>query len=124
MNILCIDDSKTIHVIVSNALSVLDVEVTCAANGEEGLEYIEKSTTGYSLVLLDWNMPGISGLEVLQSIKKNEKTEAVPVIMLTSEGSNEFVEQAMSAGASGYIVKPFPHQDLVNKVMQMLAQNI
>ena len=124
MKVLSIDDSVTIHYIIKKALSTLDLEVATAQNGAQGLEQLEKELNDIKLILLDWNMPGLTGFEVLQKLKSDTKWEPIPVIMLTSEGDPKNVIKAMKAGANGYIVKPFSQEDLVEKVTDLLEQSV
>lgn len=124
MKVLSIDDSITIHYIIKKALSVLDAEVITAQNGVQGLERIKEHNNDIQIILLDWNMPGMTGLEVLQKLKESDEWKEIPVIMLTSEGDPKNVIEAMKTGANGYIIKPFAQEDLIDKVMGLLEQSI
>lgn len=108
MKILTIDDFVTIHRIVANACEVIGVETIGARNGDEGLDILAKDHQDIKLVILDFNMPGKNGIEVLQEIRKNSQYDAIKVIMLTSESSAVNVKRALECGAQGYLVKPFP----------------
>jgi two-component system chemotaxis response regulator CheY len=106
MKILIVDDSKTMRLIVMRTLQqagYANQTFIEAANGQEALSAVK--TSAPDLVLLDWNMPGMSGLEVLQQLKA--EGSAVKVGFVTSEGTPEMREKAKAAGALFLITKPF-----------------
>lgn len=123
--ILCVDDSKTIHRIVSSTVELVGFEVSTALNGDFALEKLKAEGDDISLILLDWNMPGMTGIELLRKLKEPDcKWKNIPVMMLTSEGSQEFITEAIKTGAMNYITKPFAQEDLLNKIMQCLGQGV
>jgi len=121
MKILSVDDSFTMRRIIANAASVLDLETLEAAEAESALEIIEREGAGLSLILLDWNMPGLNGLELLKRIKANPLWKDIPVMMVTSESNRTAMIAALQTGAKNYLTKPFAQEDLVTKIMETLG---
>lgn len=106
--VLVVDDERNVRRTVRQALGQLDVEVIEAVTGEEALEVLQKERV--SLVLLDFEMPGISGLEVLRTIRKNRNN--VKVIMMTGQGTIEDAVEAMKLDALDFVQKPFTAEEL------------
>jgi two-component system chemotaxis response regulator CheY len=119
MKALVVDDSMTIRRIVIKALALAGVnEATEAADGLEALEAI-KSGGQFSVILLDWNMPKMSGIETLRALRQaGVKT---PVIMVTTEAEKSRVIEAIKSGANDYLIKPFSPDQLAAKVKNLLA---
>jgi two-component system chemotaxis response regulator CheY len=90
------------------------VEFLEAANGQEALDILMK--TPVDLVLSDINMPGMDGIEMLMRLRQIERLQELPVIMVTTEGSEERINEAMDLGASGYVLKPFTPERLVEQL--------
>ncbi|MDA0999899.1 MAG: response regulator [bacterium] len=113
--ILVVDDFATMRKVVRNMLRQLGYEnVNEAENGEEGFR---SALAGeYKLIVSDWNMPIMTGLEFLQNIRKDPKTKDIPFLMVTAEALKENIIQAIQAGASNYIVKPFTPQVFEEKL--------
>ncbi len=122
MKILSVDDSLVMLRIISDAASVIGAETVTARNGNDALKVLEEQGSEISMILLDWNMPGMTGLEFLQTIKTNDAWKEIPVMMVTSEGNPENVKKALVAGATNYLVKPFAQEDLESKIMQCLGE--
>ena len=116
MKALVVDDSRAMRRIIAKLLVELGFEVLEAGSGLEALTLAEK-TDGLSLVLLDWNMPELNGREVLERMRADERTADLPIMMVTTESEMEQVEVALSAGASEYLMKPFDHQALLEKLL-------
>lgn len=121
MAILTIDDSTTIRRIVKRTLEEQGLEVLEAADGAAGLKVLEQHLDKVQLVILDWNMPGMSGLDVLKAIKADPKSKDTVVMMLTSEADQNFVADALKSGAQNYLTKPFDAKMLVLKIQESLA---
>ncbi|HEX8324413.1 MAG TPA: response regulator [Tepidisphaeraceae bacterium] len=121
MNILLVDDSKTMRNIQKKALAALgEVNFLEAGDGVEALAVIASTPGGFDLGLVDWNMPNMNGLELVAKIREtNKKT---PLIMVTTEAEKQRVLDAIRAGASNYMIKPFTPVALVEKVQQTLAK--
>jgi two-component system chemotaxis response regulator CheY len=118
---LIVDDSSVMRKIVERALrqAGLDpLEVHEAASGAEALEILK--VTPVDLILSDINMPSMDGLEFLRQIQAQKLAPGVPVVMITTESSEEHVKQAISAGARGYLRKPFTAEQLKERVLSLL----
>jgi two-component system chemotaxis response regulator CheY len=119
MKILLVDDSRTIRNIQKNVLGQLGhTDVLEAADGVEALDVL--SAQRPDLVLIDWNMPNMDGLALVQKIR--EKDKLLPLIMVTTEAEKSRVLQAIKAGVNSYVVKPFTAETLAAKIEQTLAK--
>ena len=121
MKILAVDDSMMIRRIVSSAASAFGAECDGAPDGLAGLGMLEKEPTGYNLVVLDWNMPNMNGLDLLRKIRSTEELQHLPVLMLTTEGSHQAIITAIKAGATSYLTKPFFEKDLQARMLDCLG---
>lgn len=124
MKVLSADDSVMIRRVIKNAVDVLGFGFLEAKDGQEAIEVMEKEYADVGLVLLDWNMPRLNGLEVLKKLKADERFKAIPVVMVTTEVERSKVIEAISAGAKNYVMKPFSHEDLMAKIMQSLGMGV
>ncbi len=118
MKILSVDDSNIIRRIIRSVVNVLGHEFLEAAEGEEALAILEAENGQVDLVLLDWNMPGLSGYELLLTLKNDARFKHIPVMMVTTESEKSNIIQAVKAGAINYITKPFTSEDLIVKIME------
>ncbi|ACN99613.1 CheY chemotaxis protein [Sulfurihydrogenibium azorense Az-Fu1] len=119
--ILTVDDMATMRKIIKSLLTQLGyTNVDEAENGKEALAKLKQQK--YDLVLLDWNMPEMDGITLLQEIKKDPDLKNIPVIMVTAEAKKENVLQAIQTGANNYIVKPFTAETLKEKMDKVWAQ--
>lgn len=116
--ILIVDDSSTIRQQVRNALVSAGFRVVEAGDGVEGLEVIS-SQADLAAVVCDVNMPRMGGLQMLELAKNQGQLDALPVIMLTTEGQSKLVQQAKALGAKGWIVKPFKAAQLVAAMQKL-----
>jgi two-component system, chemotaxis family, chemotaxis protein CheY len=121
MAILSVDDSTTIRRIVKRSVDEMGLEVLEAADGAAALKILEERSGEIQLVILDWNMPGMTGLEVLRAIKANPKFKDIVVMMLTSEADQTFVVEALKAGAQNYLTKPFDGKMLSLKIQESMS---
>ena len=113
--VLVVDDSATMRKIILRSLSTVGISETVeAADGDEAVMLFNPGN--FDLVLTDWNMPGKSGLQVLHEIRK--KDPEVPVIMVTTESEKGRVLEAIQAGVSDYLVKPFTADTLREKLQK------
>jgi two-component system, chemotaxis family, chemotaxis protein CheY len=113
---LVVDDSKAVRMILAKTLKELGFEVREAANGREALEVIEAEKTAVTLVLADWNMPEIDGLELLKRLRQKPELASLVVVMVTTETELGQMTAALEAGANEYIMKPFTKDILVDKL--------
>jgi two-component system alkaline phosphatase synthesis response regulator PhoP len=103
--VLVVEDEEHIRKIIEYNLRIDGFEVTLASNGRIGLELAYEKKP--DLILLDWMMPEMNGLEVLSELKHDKRTECIPVFMLTAKGMLGDIERAYEVGADDYITKPF-----------------
>jgi len=123
---LIIDDSAVMRKVIERALrqSGIDfLEILQASNGEEALEILRgdtASTMKIGLIISDINMPVMDGLQFLEARRDQQLAVGVPVVMITTEGSEPFVLRAIAAGAQGYICKPFTAEQVKARVVPLL----
>ena len=119
--ILLIDDDPDILKLVSKRLEQQGFRAVTASSGEEGLQVAEEVQP--NLVLLDIMMPKMKGRDVCLRLKANPKTQHIPVIFLTALGLADHIRAGMSVGADDYIIKPFQHQELKERILVCLARH-
>jgi two-component system, chemotaxis family, chemotaxis protein CheY len=121
LKFLIVDDSVTMRRIVINSLKNLGYNDFIEAN--DGKEAIEKLTSdpAVNFVITDWNMPVVSGLELVKSIRSSEKLTKLPILMVTTRGVKEDIIEALQAKVNNYVVKPFTPAILKEKIDQILA---
>lgn len=110
--ILCIDDSRMVHMLVTKSLKSLDVEVITAVNGQDGIEKAELERP--DLILLDATMPVMDGIETLAALKGNPDTKDIPVVMLSADSEKDNFGRARQLGALKFFSKPFTGDDLLS----------
>lgn len=115
IRILVVDDFSTMRRIVKNLLSDLGFNNTVEAeDGNSALAVLRQDAV--ELVVTDWNMPGMTGIELLREIRADPKFRALPVLMVTAEAKREQIIEAAQNGVNGYIIKPFTAQTLEEKL--------
>ena len=119
--ILVVDDEPNIVLSLEFLMSQAGFEVRTVGDGEAALEALAQAPA--DLVLLDINLPGISGYEVCQEIRANPRWAGIKVVMLTAMGREMEREKGVAMGADDYITKPFSTRDLVAKIEQILGIN-
>ena len=124
MRILLIDDSSTMRKIQRRVLSEMSPEydIVEAGNGKEAIEKLKEFNYQFGLVLCDINMPEMNGMETLKAIRSAPESSKLPVIMCTSVAEKGQVMEAIKAGATNYLVKPFQPEDLKNKINTVLSK--
>lgn len=123
MKILSIDDSVIIRKIIRSGVELLDYEFIEADDGNSALELLGKERPGdIGLILLDWNMPGMGGLEFLHKVKDSETLRDIPIMMVTTESEKACIIQAIQAGAINYLVKPFTIEELMKKILECIPE--
>lgn len=120
--ILVIDDQGSIRVVFSTFLKDVGFKnVDCAMDGKDALKLMH--IYPYDLIICDWIMPKLTGMELLQLLRQSEQAADIPFIMVTSSSDSEDVQQAISAGVTDYIIKPFQPVQLKQKVLQHLEKS-
>ena len=123
MKVLLTDDSTTMRKIQRRVLTAMGIEdVVEASNGKEALDKLKELNYQVTFVLLDINMPEMNGMETLKVIRSTPASAQLPVIMCTSVAEKSQVLDAIKAGASNYVVKPFQPEDLKKKIEQTLSK--
>ena len=119
MKILVVDDMSTMRRIVKNILKQLGFNnLEEAENGQEALTKLKADTYGF--VVSDWNMPIMMGIDMLRAIRADEKLKKIPVLMVTAEAQKENLMEAVQAGVSNYVVKPFTAETMQEKINKIL----
>jgi two-component system chemotaxis response regulator CheY len=121
MNVLIVDDYKTMLRIIRNLLKQLGfMNVEEASDGAQALQMLRAGNFG--LVISDWNMEPMTGLELLRQVRADPRLKALPFIMVTAESKSENVIAAKEAGVSNYIVKPFNAETLKGKIVSVIGE--
>ncbi|MDT7856049.1 response regulator [Rubrivirga sp. S365] len=115
MRALLIDDSRTVRAVVRAHLAALGFDVAEAADGREGLDQL-RTGGAVDVMLVDWNMPVMNGLEFVRTVRANAAFDGVPVVMVTTESDVGSVAAALDAGATEYVMKPFTRDILDQKL--------
>lgn len=123
MKLLVVDDSSTMRRIIKNTLQRLGYEdIFEAENGIEAWDILDKNSD-MGVLITDWNMPEMNGLELVKKTRADSRFTDIPIIMITTEGGKVEVITAIKAGVNNYIVKPFTPQVLKEKLEVVLGVN-
>ena len=117
--VLAVDDSASIRQMVAFTLKSSGYEVVEAVDGQDGLDKAKAKTV--NLVLTDQNMPRMDGLTLIKSLRALPQYKSVPILMLTTESSDAMKTQGRAAGATGWLVKPFDPQKLIEVVKKVIG---
>lgn len=117
---LIVDDSRTIRVILRRILLELGYEVCEAADGKAALKVIEIEKGAVSLVLTDWNMPEMNGLDLVKQLRQNPDLASLKVVMVTTETELDHMVSALEAGANEYVMKPFT-KDILKEKLELVG---
>jgi len=121
MKILIVDDFSTMRRIIKNLLR--DLGFTNTEEADDGTTALPMLQTGkFDLLVTDWNMPGMQGIDLLRAVRADEKLANLPVLMVTAEQKREQIIEAAKAGVNGYIVKPFTAQTLKEKLEKIFER--
>lgn len=115
MQALVIDDSRALRLLIGKILREQGFEVCEAADGSEGLAKL-RANPGIGLVLVDWNMPVMDGLQFIQAVRQEREWDDIRLMMVTTENESEQVQRAIAAGANEYLMKPFTADVLIAKL--------
>lgn len=113
---MVVDDSRAMRMILAKILRDLGYEVADAANGVEALRAIRADWRDIELLLVDWNMPEMNGLELVTEIRKDASLASLVIVMVTTETELDQMMLALNAGANEYVMKPFTREILVEKL--------
>jgi two-component system chemotaxis response regulator CheY len=118
--VLVVDDFATMRRIIIACLKEAGYKnVVEAEDGKKGYLVAENLADSITMIVSDWNMPNMDGLDMLRALKANPKTAHIPVLMVTAEAKKENIIAAAQAGASSYIVKPFTPETLADKIKKI-----
>ncbi len=117
--ILVVDDSSTVRKLIINILKGADYETVEAVDGVDALEKLAQEDI--DLIIADLNMPRMNGLELIRTIRKDPVYADIPIVMLTTEGSEEDKKRGFEAGANVYLVKPAPPSLILYKIGSLLG---
>jgi len=121
-SILIVDDSRMMRDIVTYALECAGY--TALIQAEDGVDALEKiAAHPFDLIITDINMPRMDGIQLCQALQKEEKTSSIPIIVLTTESSDEMKSKGRDAGAWAWIIKPFLPDDLLHVVTTILQEH-
>ena len=121
LKILLVDDSLLARRFIMIYLKKMGLtNIIEAQNVREALEVLKRKKVG--LIISDWNMPGMSGLDFLKTIRGNENLTRTPFIMVTAEGLKRYISEAIKAGVSGYIMKPYTYETLKEEIYSVFPK--
>ena len=123
LNVLLIEDNLIEIMKMKRTISLLELNhtITIANNGEEALEILEDKSKYPDLILLDLNMPKVSGIEFLTILKANDDIKHIPTVILTTSDNQKDLEECYRIGVSGYMLKPLKYDDYVKKIEIVLS---
>jgi signal transduction histidine kinase/CheY-like chemotaxis protein/Tfp pilus assembly protein PilF len=122
LKILACDDNETARLIAKEAIKTFGFKLDLVKSGFEALDELKKNK--YDLLLVDWLMPGMDGLQLVEKIKKNNQYKELKVIMLTAFGKEDVANRAKELGADGFITKPCSYSNLFDEIMQVFGKDI
>lgn len=118
MKVLIVDDFATMRRILRNVLKQIGLtNIAEADGGKAALKQLKKDK--YGLILCDWNMPEVSGIELLGMVRADEELKDIPFVMVTAEAQKENIVEAVKAGVNSYIVKPFTAETIEEKLKKI-----
>lgn len=120
IKVLVVDDFATMRRILKNILKQLGfTNITEADDGTSALEELKKNN--FDLIISDWNMPKMTGLELLKRVRSDDALKEIPFLMVTAEAQKQNVIEAVQAGVSNYVVKPFTAEAISDKLQKILG---
>ena len=121
MKILIVDDFSTMRRIIKNLLRDLGfTNTTEADDGTTALPMLQNGS--FDFLVTDWNMPGMSGIDLLRAVRADDRLKHLPVLMVTAEAKRDQIIEAAQAGVNGYVVKPFTAQALKEKIEKVFER--
>ncbi len=122
MKLIVADDSRMVRGIVVKVIDAMGYEAIQAANGREALNALDVDGEDVKLVLLDWNMPILNGIDVIKKMRGDDRLKTIPVLMVSTESEEERIQEALDAGAQGYVTKPFTPDQLEEAIRRVLTK--
>ena len=119
MRALVVDDSQTIRLILRKYLDKIGFDVVEATDGVEGIARLQEMSQA-DLVLVDWNMPNMSGVDFVRAVRAIRQYDSLPLVMVTTNTERDQIASALEAGANEYIMKPFT-QDVIREKLELLG---
>ena len=123
MKALVIDDSRAMRTIIGQILRSIGYEVADASNGREGLQRVSE-VGPLNLILVDWNMPEMNGIDFVRALRSDRKNDDVQVMMVTTETEMKRMAEALEQGANEYVMKPFTRDVILQKLEQMQSASV
>jgi two-component system chemotaxis response regulator CheY len=117
--VMVVDDSSVMRQIIKNNLKQLGFELENLFDAEDGEEALGKIEEGVDLIISDWNMPKMTGIDFLKAVRSDGVLKEIPFLMVTSEADKEKIMEAVQAGVNQYIVKPFNANQLEEKIREI-----
>lgn len=122
MKLLVADDSRLIRGIIDKTVTSMGFKAIQVENGKDALDLLNINSEDINMVLLDWNMPFLNGIDVLRSMRDDDRFKHIPVLMISTESEDERINEAMTVGAQGYLTKPFTSDKLIDAINTVLDQ--
>lgn len=116
---IIVDDSRAMRMILRRTLTELGYAAAEAGNGQEALALLDQQGADVALMLVDWNMPIMCGLELVKAVRADERYAGITLVMVTTETEIDHISQALEAGANEYVMKPFTKEVLEDKLRSM-----
>jgi two-component system chemotaxis response regulator CheY len=122
MRFLIVDDSSTMRRIIINTLNKLGhQDFVEASNGREGIDRLGASNGSIDMIITDWNMPEMNGIDFIKAVRGTSVSKDVPVLMVTTNAAKDDIVEALRAGVNNYVVKPFTAETIKEKIDAVLA---
>jgi two-component system, chemotaxis family, chemotaxis protein CheY len=118
MHALVVDDSRVMRRLLGDMLRQVGFEVSEAVNGHEAIDFLDREEEP-DVVLVDWNMPVMTGIDFVRTVRGDERFQALPLMMVTSETEAKQMQVALDAGANEYVTKPFVKESIAEKLRLM-----
>jgi two-component system chemotaxis response regulator CheY len=116
---LIVDDSRAMRMVISRIMTELGFQTVEAANGQEAMERLSSGTPLPDVALVDWNMPVMNGIELVQALRADARFAALCIVMVTTETELSQVVRALETGANEYVMKPFT-KDVLREKLELL----
>ncbi|MDT8438797.1 MAG: response regulator [Wenzhouxiangellaceae bacterium] len=120
--ILIVDDEAAIRNMLAFSLSRAEMDVDVAGGGEEAMQHLRRGASAPDLIVMDWMMPGLDGLQLTRTLRSTPGLDQIPIIMLTARGREADRTCGLDSGADDYVVKPFSTRELISRVRAVLRR--